>query len=131
MRYAERRSSMISCVADRRGGRGVVAAGERYGRNFIRHGDSSETPATMSYCGASRCQPIGAPGRYSLMRAIANAFGSTPAQSATLARNGRRKSGSGFEAARSYDYPKNPTPPARHQAPHFEVRELDVGDRVE
>ena len=53
-------------------------AGERYGRNFIRHADSSEMPATMSYCGASRCQPIGEPGRYSLMSAMANASASTP-----------------------------------------------------
>src|SRR5947208_631206 len=33
----------------------------------MRHDDSSEMPATMSYCGASRCQPIGAPGGYSLI----------------------------------------------------------------
>ena len=54
-----------------------------------------EMPATMSYCGASRCQPIGAPGGYSLIRAITNASGSSSAHAATLSRRGRRNAGIG------------------------------------
>src|SRR4030095_8613085 len=62
-----------------------VAAEERYGRNFMRHGDRREMPATMLYWGASRYQPMGEPGRYSLMSAIANALASTLAHLAKLA----------------------------------------------
>jgi hypothetical protein len=94
------------------GGRGDRSAGGargRYGRNLIRHADNSERPATMSYCGASRCQPMGEPGRYSLMSAIANASASTPAHCATVARSGNRNAGSGPAAPRSYDWPKNAT----------------------
>src|SRR4026209_879499 len=109
MRYAERRASIISEVADRRDDVGAGDAGARYGRNFIRHADSNEIPATMSYCGASRCQPMGEPGRYSLMRAIANASASTAAHGAIVARSGNRNAGSGPAASRSYDWPKNAT----------------------
>jgi len=68
-------------------------------------------PATMSYCGASRCQPIGAPGGYSLISAIENAPASTPAQSATFSRSGSRNAGRGgvTTAPASYDLPKNAT----------------------
>src|SRR5262245_15352820 len=103
MRYAERRSSVISCVAVLRLVVGAETAGERYGRNLIRHADSSEMPVTMSYCGASRCHPIGAPEGYSLIRAMANASWSTWAHAATLARRGSRKSGIGRASSRSYD----------------------------
>ena len=87
----------------------VGAEGERYGRNFIRQADKSEIPATMSYWGASRCQPMGVPGRYSLIRAMANASASMPAQWAICARRGNRNAGSGPAAVRSYDWPKNAT----------------------
>src|SRR5688572_30141380 len=97
----------MSCVADRRVN--VEAEGARYGRNFIRQADKSEIPATMSYWGASRCQPMGAAGGYSLMRAMANASASMPAQSATLARRGNRNFGSGPAAAWPYDWPKKAT----------------------
>src|SRR5436190_9586900 len=103
MRYAERRASTVSEVAARREGIGAGDAGERYGRNFIRHADSNEIPATMSYCGASRCQPIGEPGRYSLISAIANASASTPAHSAIVARSGSKNAGSAAAVIRSYD----------------------------
>ena len=59
MMYAERGSSVISCVAVRRAG--DLALGDTYGLNRMRHADRSDTPQTMSYCGASRCQPIGVP----------------------------------------------------------------------
>ena len=65
--------------------------GPTYGRSRIRHDDSSDTPATMPYCGASRCQPIGAPGGYSLISAIANAWASTSAHCAILTRIGNEK----------------------------------------
>src|SRR5262245_15292562 len=79
IRYAERGVRRISCVALRRPPDGCVAPGETYGRNRIRQDDNSDTPATMSYCGASRCHPIGEPARYSLISAIANASDSMPA----------------------------------------------------
>src|SRR5688572_11081837 len=96
MRYAERGARSISWVADRREEFGAGDDGERYGRNFIRHSESNEIPAAMSYCGASRCQPMGEPGRYSLMSAIANASASTAAHCAIVARSGNRT----LEAAR-------------------------------
>ena len=52
---------------------------------------------------------MGVPGRYSLIRAIANVSASTPDQWAIFARNGNRNAGSGTAAARSYDWPKNAT----------------------
>ena len=107
IRYADLGASTISCVADRRAAIGSV--GERYGRNFMRQVDNSEMPATTSYCGASRCHPMGVPGRYSLMRAMANASASTPAHKAILARQGSRNAGSGPATVRSYDSPKNAT----------------------
>src|SRR4029453_18124564 len=88
---------------------GTGDGGERYGRNFIRQSDSNEMPATMSYCGASQCQPMGEPGRYSLMSAIANASASTPGYCAIVARSGRKNAGSGPAVIRSYDWPKNAT----------------------
>ena len=71
-----------------------------------------------------RCQPMGEPGRYSLMSAIANALASTAAHCAIVARSGNRNAGIGPAASRSYGWPKNATP--RHDATPFEVRERDV-----
>jgi hypothetical protein len=63
----------------------------------------------MSYCGASRCHPMGEPGRYSLIRAIAKASGVTPAHAAMALRSGSRNSGIDPRALPSYDSPKNAT----------------------
>src|SRR6185312_12217039 len=103
IRYAERGVRRISCVAARRPLDGFVAPGDTYGRNRIRQGDSNDTPATMAYCGASRCHPIGEPARYSLISAIANASGSMPAHAATRVISGRKKSGIGGAALGSSD----------------------------
>jgi len=107
MRYAERRSRRSSWVAPRRSAAAFV--GDRYGRNFIRQVDKSESPATMSYCGASRCQPMGEPARYSLISAMANASALTCAHAATSLRSESRNSGIGPAASRLYDSPKNAT----------------------
>src|SRR3954447_20879818 len=109
--YTDRGCSVIEWVATRRPWIDACAFGATYGRSFIVHEDRSDTPATIAYCGASRCQPIGAPGAYWLISAIANASGSTLDHAATLARSGIRNSGIGGVEARplSYDRPKNAT----------------------
>ena len=85
----------------------------------------------MSYCGASRCQPIGAPGRYSLMSAIANASASTPAHCAIVARSGNKNAGSGPAVIRSVRLPKERDAAPRHDTTHFKVRERDACDSVQ
>jgi hypothetical protein len=131
MRYAERRASAISWVVDRREDFGAGDDGERYGRNFMRQSDSNEMPAAMSYWGASRCQPMGEPGRYSLMSAIANASASTPAHCAIVARSGNKNAGSGPAAPRSYDWPKKATRRRATTPRTLEVRERDTGNGVQ
>jgi hypothetical protein len=84
----------------------------------------------MSYWGASRCQPIGDPGRYSLISAMANASAWTPAQSASGAQRQqehreRRSWGAIVRLAEERDTPTS------DNATHFEVRKRNVGDRVE
>src|SRR4051812_45217670 len=115
IRYTDRGCSVIEWVATRRPWIDACAFGATYGRSFIVHDDRSDTPATMAYCGASRCQPIGAPGAYWLISAIANASGSTLDHAATFARSGIRNSGIGGAAGPplSYGRPKNAArPPA-------------------
>ena len=85
----------------------------------------------MSYWGASRCQPIGDPGRYSLISAMANASASTPAHSASAARSGNKNAGNGAVGARSYRSAEEGDTPTCDNATHLEVRKRDVGDRVE
>ena len=89
-------------------------SGERDGRNLIQQADRSEIPATMSCWGASRCQPIGVPGRYSLINAMANASESTPAQWAILARSGNKDSGSGPAATSIGRLAEERDSPSRH-----------------
>ena len=129
MRYAERRSRRSSCVATRRAA--AVGAGDRYGRNFIRQADKSETPATMSYCGASRCQPMGEPARYSLIRAIAKASALTPAHAAMSRPSGSRNGGIGPAASRSVRLAEERHTAPRDHASHLEIRKRNGGDRIE
>ena len=48
--------------------RGALPFSSAFRRKRREQGASSETPTTSSNCALSRCQPIPAPGRYSLMR---------------------------------------------------------------
>src|SRR5215203_1334500 len=95
--YAERGNKSSSWVVVRRCLVAAASEGGRYGRKRIRHDDNNDTPAINSYCGASRCQPIGVPGRYSLISTIPNSPASTPASSARRIRRGDRNSGIGGE----------------------------------
>jgi hypothetical protein len=54
---------------------------------------SSDSPATISNCGRSRCQPMPAPGAYSIARAWRKSSGSRPAKAATLAAQRQQKVG--------------------------------------
>ena len=85
----------------------------------------------MSYWGASRCHPMGLPGRYSLIRAMANAPGSTPAQWAIVARNGNRNAGIGPAAARSVRLAEERHSPPSDDTAQREIRERNIGDRFE
>ena len=85
----------------------------------------------MSYWDASRCQPIGDPGRYSLISAMAKASASTPAHSASAARSGNKKAGNGAVGGAIVRLAEESDPPTCNDATHLEVRKRDVGDRVE
>ena len=56
---------------------------------------ASEMPTTMPYCGLSRCQPIGVPGRYSLTSTWTKSAGASPRRRATFSRSPTRNGGSG------------------------------------
>jgi len=85
----------------------------------------------MSYWGASRCQPIGDPGRYSLISAIANASALTPAHLASAARSGNKKRRERRSWGAIVRLAEERDTPTSDNATHFEVRKRDVGDRVE
>ena len=85
----------------------------------------------MSYWGASRCQPMGAPGRYSLIRAMANASESMPDHWATCARKGNRNAGSGPVACPVVRLAEERHSPPSDDTAHLEVRKRDIGDRFE
>ena len=58
-------------------------------------GASSETPTTSPNCGLSRCQPMPAPGRYSLIKTCSKASGGRSNASPILCRTGSRNVGTG------------------------------------
>ena len=105
--------------------------GERYGRNFIRQADKSEIPATISYWGASRCQPMGVPGRYSLIRAMANALESMPDQWAILCAQGQQERWKRPSCCPVVRLAEERHSPPRNDTAHLEVRKRDIGDRFE
>ena len=74
---------------------------------------------------------MGVPGRYSLIRAMANASGSMLAQLAICARRGNRNAGNGPAAVRSVQLAEERHSPPGDDAAHLEVRKRDIGDRFE
>ena len=94
--------TLVDGLGARAAGSGPVrgAPGDTYGRNFMRHADSSDTPAmTSPNIGASRCQPIPAPAGYSVTSASPKSSAPMAAHDAARARHGSSHAGIGRAGA--------------------------------
>ena len=84
------------------------------GLKRMRDSLAREIPITVPNCGASRYQPMGAPGGYSMTIPSTSWAGVSPAKVAARSRNGRMKSGNlivgeAWRVLKSYSSPNSST----------------------